>query len=60
MVLFYEPFLEMYKIGSEFSRQYSVPANITIVTTNIQRRDIGHASQDLIIHFLQITYYNPI
>jgi len=50
----------MYEIGSEFSWQYSVPANITILTMDIQRKDLRLASQDLIIHFLQITYYNPI
>lgn len=62
MALFYEPFLKMYNIESEFYRQCSVPANITNFITDIrvQRKDVRHASQELIIQFLQITYYNPI
>jgi len=50
----------MYKTESEFSRQYSVPANITIFTTDTQCKEVRHASKEFIINFLQITYYNPI
>jgi len=60
MVLVYEPFLKMYKIESEFYRQYSGPAHITNYTMDIQRKDVRHAGQEPIIHFQHITYYNPI